>query len=489
MSGNFKVAENLETSRGRHVDGGCLHGRNNAASHRQNASTLRFSAALMLFATLTAAWPALPAPLGTNTGIAIDARPASSTSATSDSKLRRLTEQAPSRNGGSGELGPGTAAGGSGYTGQIAPERLQERAQLLKTGEAALARLELDAAIHAFDRAALIQHAADTEISLIRAYMQGGQYRRALASGAHTAGSHLDDVAASALYAWLLSAGGQGVIGQRLLDEVDARLLRDATSDPIVTAVQQQLHSGTPTATGVLLGVPTRLAPYSSGPVLPRRAHVAGSALLLAGGRQALAPLALVPKAGKGSNMSVWVRNGMGALTAATVVARLPAAGVALLALNTALPVAQSPGVAVTEAFPGSAAFAVEYSATPTAGAAWPLLRTGFLGGMTKNPTRPEECALGIAMPPGPRGGPVFDAAGRLIGIALASQGRQRTTQPILVSAPTLRRELAKAAPAASLGASSATLPAGSVAVAGRVPVDVIYENAMRSTLQLITLH
>ena len=487
MSSNFKVTENLGTSRGHHVDGGCLCGRSHAAAHRPTASTLKFFAALMLFATLTAAWPALPATPGTNAGVAIDASPASSAAAISNSKARQLVEQAQSRSNG-GKLGPGAASGGSGYTGQIAPERLQERAQLLKTGEAALARLELDTAIHAFDRAALIQHAADTEISLIRAYMQSGQYRRALASGAHTAGSHLDDVAASALYAWLLSVGGQGVIGQRLLDEVEARLLRDATSDPVVTAVQQQLRSGSPAATGVLLGVPTRLAPYSSGPVLPRRAHVAGTALLLAGGRQALAPLALVPKAGKGINTSVWVRNGMGALTAATVVARLPAAGVALLALNTALPVAQAPGVAVTEAFPGSAAFAVEYSASPTAEAAWPLLRTGFLGGMTKNPTRPEERALGITMPPGPRGGPVFDVAGRLIGIALASQGNQRTTQPILVSAPALRRELAKAAPAASLGSSPATLPAEPPAGAGRVPVDMIYENAMRSTLQLITL-
>ena len=105
----------------------------------------------------------------------------------------------------------------------VAPERLQERADLLASGEQALARRDVDAALLAFDRAALILHAADTEIALVRAYMQGGDYRRALAFGAHTAGAHLDVVGGSALYAWLLHAGGQSAIAQRLIDEAQGR--------------------------------------------------------------------------------------------------------------------------------------------------------------------------------------------------------------------------------------------------------------------------
>ena len=377
------------------------------------------------------------------------------------------------------------SAAGTGYVRAIAPERLQERTALLRTGEAALAQLDLDAAINAFDRAALIEHAADTEVSLIRAYMQGGQYRRALASAAHTAGAHLEVVAASALYAWLLSAGGQGVVGQHLLEEARVRM----PANPLVVGVQQQLRSGVPVATGALLNAPMRLAPYSSGPALPQRARVVSSGLLLAGGRQALVPIAALPNA---KSARLWVRNGMGALSAATLVARMPSVGVALLELGTALPVANAPGVAATEAFPGSAGFAVEYTASPTAQAAWPLLRAGFLGGMTGNPTKPEERALGISMPPGPRGGPVFDVAGRLLGMALMpDKGPSRTSQktlPILVLAATLRRELAKAAPATSLGAAPAESSAAPSDAPGRMALDAMYENALRTTLQVITL-
>ena len=425
-----------------------------------------------------AAWSASPAELPSSA-----LPPATSTSDnTNGSKPRLLMAQAQSPHS---DTKP--SAAGTGYTKAITPERLQERTVLLRTGEAAMARLDLETAISAFDRAALIQHAADTELSLVRAYMQGGQYRRALASGAHTAGAHLDVVAGPVLYAWLLSAGGQDVIGQRLLDEAHARMPRN----PVVISVRQQLRSGAPVATGILLNVPLRLAPYSSGPALPHQARIVGSGLLLASGQQALVPMAALPKA---KSPRLWVRNGMGALSAATVLARMPKAGVVLLELGTALPVADTPGVAATEAFPGSAGFAVEYTANRTTEAAWPLLRTGFLGGLTGNPAKPEERALGISMPPGPRGGPVFDVAGRLIGLALtADKSPSRTSQtsrtsqktlPILVSASALRRELIKVAPTASLGAA----PAAPSATPGRVPLDVIYENALKTTLQVIAL-
>ena len=308
---------------------------------------------------------------------AADAPTVAESSSASDSKLRQMMERVQMRN-----RGAASSAGGTGYAQAIPRERLQERTRLMRTGEAALTRLELDKASNAFDRAALIQRAADTEIALVRAYMQGGQYRRALASGAHTAGAHLDVVAGSALYAWLLSAGGQGVIGRHLLNEAQARI----PNHPIVTRVQMQWRSGAPVATGVLLAVPTRLAPYSSGPALPRRAQVAGSALLLADGRQALAPLALVAK---DNATPMWVRNGMGLLTPATVVARLPDIGVALLKLEKSLPVAKASGVAANEAFPGSAGFAVEYTANSSAEAAWPLLHTGRIAQRAGRCTRP----------------------------------------------------------------------------------------------------
>ena len=326
----------------------------------------------------------------------------------SNDKLRQLMEQRAQR------ATPPEATGLSANS-QAAPvgpsaARLQERAQLLQSGESALARLEVDRALQAFERAALILHAADTEIALVRAYMQGGEYRRALAFGAHTAGAHLDVVGGSALYAWLLHIGGQPAIAQRLLKETQARI----PGNPLVMRVNQQLQTGTPLATRAtpeLLVLPTRLAPYGSAQKLPANAAVVGSGLLLLGGKQALVPLSLLPHSGR-----LWLRNGLGQLSAARLVRRLPSAEVALLQLQSPLPFAADLVAHTGPAFPGSVGLAVEYGAAPEAMPAWPLLRTGFLGGFAANG---NERNLGIEMPPGARGGPVFDAAGRFVGVAL----------------------------------------------------------------------
>lgn len=344
----------------------------------------------------------------------------------------------------------------------VSPARLQERAELLKTGETALAGMQLDAALQAFERAALILHAADTEMALVRSYMQGGEYRRALAFGAHTAGAHLDVVGGAALYAWLLHAGGQAVIAQRLLTEAQGR----SPGNAVVDAVQQQLRSGAPLASGNLLMPPTRLAPYGDSRGLAPRARVVGSGLLLHSGKQALVPLALVPRSG-----TLWLRNGLGQLTKAKVAKRLTTAGVALVRLDSSLPVADELWIATRDAFPGSVGFAIEYVAAPDAAPAWPLLRTGFLGGvLDKDATR----LLGIDMPSGPRGGPVFDAGGRLIGLALP--GKPGAPDRLLLNSR-LPQELRT-----GLG------PAAPTSTEARASVDRIYEIGVKASLQVIAV-
>ena len=229
---------------------------------------------------------------------------------------------------------------------------------MLTSGEAALARLDVAAALSAFERAALILHAADTEIALVRGYTQAGNYRRALAFGAHTAGAHLDVAGGSLPYAWLLHVGGQPVIAQRLLADISARM----PGEPLVQAVRQQLRSGTPIATGQLLAPPTRLAPYGDAKGLPATARVVGSAVLLGNGTAALLPLSLLPRPDR-----LWLRNGLGQLVKGRTDKRLTAMGVALVWLERPLPVAKEFWVAASDAFPGSAGFAVEYVSAPDA--------------------------------------------------------------------------------------------------------------------------
>src|SRR5262245_50357527 len=90
------------------------------------------------------------------------------------------------------------------------------RAEMLARGEEALQRGEVDLAGDLFTQAGFIKHAADAEIGLVRAYMQAGEYRRALNFAAHTAGAH-PDPAGKAIYAQLLDAGGQDAIAARLV--------------------------------------------------------------------------------------------------------------------------------------------------------------------------------------------------------------------------------------------------------------------------------
>lgn len=385
----------------------------------------------------------------------------------SDEKLRQFMQQ----------VRPQPVAGQAGATAvreaaAVAPQRLKERADWLRAGETALGRRDAAAAIQAFDRAALILHAADTEIALVRAYMQSGQYRRALAFGAHTAGAHLDVIAGSTLYAWLLQAGGQGVIAQRLLAEAEAR----RPGDVMLGRVQIQLKSGAPVASGDLLTLPTRLAPYGSSHKLPPSARVLGSGLLIGDGGLALVPLALLPRSG-----NFWLRNGLGNLSRGTVQKRLPSIGVALVRLASPLPAPENLWLAPADTFPGSVGYAVEYVASRDSTPAWPLLRTGFLGAAIGDG---GERLLGIDMPAGPRGGPVFDAAGRLTGLALpgqADKAGRSPTQDRLIPVSALQTQLKRSGQTTPiLGLPPpADLPL-------RAAVDRIYETSLKASVQLL---
>jgi len=348
------------------------------------------------------------------------------------------------------------------------PARLQERAALLRTGEAALARRDTALALDAFDRASLILHAADTEIALVRGYMQAGDYRRALSFGAHTAGAHLDVAGGSLLYAWLLHLGGQTAVAQKVLADLGVR----GSGDSLMLAVQQQLRSGAPLAAGPLLALPLRLAPYAEAKGLPKAARIAGSAVLLPAGNRALVPLRLLGRA----SGKLWLRNGLGQLARARIEQRLPALDLALVRLERPLPVAdEGLALAASDAFPGSAGFAVEFVSSAGAAGAWPVLRSGFLGGWQGTQ---GDRLLGIDMPAGPRGGPVFDAAGQLLGVALPASARQ--TGDRLVSVSQLRQALGAVLPAARPVAAPGTpKPHGAA--------DKLYEASLRTTLQVLT--
>ena len=348
---------------------------------------------------------------------------------------------------------------------------MPQREALLEAAETALARGMVSTAILGFEQAAMMLHAADTEMGLVRAWMQAGEYRRALAFCAHTAGAHLDSPAASALYVWLLRMGGQDAFARRVLVQTFER----APGDPVVDAVRQALESPSPAATGLLLDLPHRMAPLGTmqdAQPAPGGAQLVSSGVLMGDGLQAMVPLAAIAGARR-----LWVRNGLGHTTEAAIDATpeaLRAAGFAVLRLASKLDSGAVP-LAPKDAFAGSPGYVIAYAATRNASPAWPWLGQGFFGGFDGAAGMRK---LGIALPAELYGGPVLNAYGELAGISVQGAVGQATMLPVSMFAA-FARENTNAAQ---------SIPAVGTAPAMRMASDEVYERALRITLQVIVL-
>jgi len=363
------------------------------------------------------------------------------------------------------ELGPASGTHGTldGHRGTSA----SAIAALLAEGEGLLARLDTEHAQAAFERAAALAHEPEVEVSLVRTYLQAGQYRRALAFGAHAAGAHPEYVAATALYAWLLRIGGQEGFAQHRLDAAIA-LVPD---DSVLLQARDELVKPWPVAHARLVQPPVRFAPYASD--LPAAACTCASGTLLGDGMHAVVPSAALTSNPESHVSPIWVRNGLGNTVRASIEQRLHigASDATILRLEQSLP--RPPGLqTVTHApFAGSPGYAVEYTATMNSTApAWPLIRLGFFA---RSSALPGALApLGIRSPAGPRGGPVFDNAGRVVGVALQDNHGEDRILPIA---------LLPANHSAAFGRAVDAAPSPAMAM------DEIYERSLLLTLQVIT--
>ena len=295
------------------------------------------------------------------------------------------------------------------FGGPEAAADANERARLLAEGEALLAAGEALAAQELFQRAAMLMHAPDTECSIVRAQMQAGNYRQALAFCAHAALAHRGFAGGVALYAWLLHVGGQSVIAARLLVDAMERQPEDAA----LQAVRDALRQPQPIAGAALLAPPGRLAPYAHGSATASDARALGGAVL-AERHTAWAPRAALQDLAPGA--ALWVRNGLGLTVAATIDPALPAPDAALLRLRLHAPMSWPEGLALAPArlFAGAPASVAAFAPQPTP--AWPLLRALFLGRTLADGTQ----ALALQPSPSAPGGAVFDRNGQLAGMALA---------------------------------------------------------------------
>ena len=346
-----------------------------------------------------------------------------------------------------------------GPSGPGAAETVARRRQLVAEGEASLAAGDAAAALQAFESAAAIVHAADVELGLVRSYMQAGEYRRALGFGAHAAGAHRELPGGMALYVWLLHAGGQRQFAQRMLDEWLAR----SPDDPALNQARRELLSAAPRVDGVLATAPLRIAPGDGSGRVTAGAAVVGSAVLLADARSAVAPAGLLEGAKR-----VWVRNGLGQSTEANLTSQPDEAGLVWLELDRALSAPRVLQVAGGAVPAGSPSYLVEFSAAPDAAPAWPILHAGFFA---RQRDAQSARPLGIDVPHGATGGPVFDRFGRFAGIALPTPDGSGRLVPVEAS---------------SSPSSGLVLPTSAAAAGAPMTLDALYEAALRVSLQLI---
>ena len=245
----------------------------------------------------------------------------------------------------------------------------------------------------------------------MRAYLQAGEYRRALAFVAHTAVAHQNDPTGSALYAWLLNAMGQTLQSRRVLVEAIERMPNDA----LLQQVRKQLSSPAPTATPLLLRPPLRLAPYSG--VLAKNARVVGQGVLIDEGAGAL-----VDAAGFRRGARCWVRNALGQVSRVTMERRLEGADFGIVRLERRTLGTSSTRIASRPPFPGSVGHLVNFPAVHQLQLQWPLMHSGFVGSVRGDQSR----TLGIEPPFRSVGGPLFDATGALTGLSFVDRaGRQ----------------------------------------------------------------
>jgi hypothetical protein len=330
--------------------------------------------------------------------------------------------------------------------------------ELMALAESALRQGDTAGAALALNRAAHIVHASEVEQGLVRTWMQGGDYRRALAFAAHTAGAHPDRPAGAVLYAWLLGVGGQTAAAQRTLD---AALQQH--SDDALRGIERCLRTGSAPA-APWRKPPTRLAPYATGAASAATSQVVASGTVVDAGRHVLVPSALLRT--QRSRHAHWVRDGLGRTSPAQPVRDDIASGMTLLALEAPLADTAAPPRAPLDAYPGAPAYGVEYAHDGESLPAWPWMRAGFLGMPVAEAPRRR---LGIELPAGVRGGPVFDLAGRWIGVHVRAAAGDE-----MLPASTLMPLLD------GLGLAPAS------ASAARLPSDQVYEQALRWAVQVL---
>jgi tetratricopeptide (TPR) repeat protein len=353
---------------------------------------------------------------------------------------------------------------------------------LIDAASGALAAGDTTHAAELFEQAARIDDARpDAEIGMVRAYLQAGEYRKALAFATLVAGEHRGSNQAEAFLAWIEFIGGQKQFALKRLDAA----LAQSPDDPDLLEVRARIRAIAGAET-YISSPTTRLA---LDPVVPphmdmpdvNAMQARASGVVVANGSRVLTGAAAVASA----RGDLWVRNALGQMRPAVIEQADGPTGVAVLRLKEPFqPSASIDAWQTARVFSGAPCYVVAFPALGLNDPAWPVLSAGLLGRIGALPGTME---LTMKLPVGARGGAAFDSSGRLIGLVVPP-GAAADMKPDaigqterLVLAPALQALVPAALREASRVNAETGLP--------RLSIQEIYELALPGVVTVLSVN
>jgi hypothetical protein len=319
---------------------------------------------------------------------------------------------------------------------------LEAAAQALRDGDAVRAAT-------LYEGLAQRGESLEAELGLVRASLQAGEFRKAMSFANLTAGEHPDSAEAQALLAFLNDRTGrteQALATLKTLETarpnewspvaIHAEILTDRYAPDQAHALLQSWSARHPTAPPIdRVRVASWLATsFQTLPVDNHRIVGAGNGVVIDGGKTVLTYAQVVPA----KATEVLVRNGVGRVTRARVDRSGASGDLIRLRLTEPFPASASVPLDQVSAPEGVRfCFAFAFSTPRNPAAAYPAIAPGLV-------VRPDAGVGGLmqitsALGPDQNGAPIFDARGKLIGLALGTGDHQ-------IAGKDLRRNLGKGA-------------------------------------------
>ncbi len=403
---------------------------------------------------------------------------------------------------------------------------------LIKRAQTYLANGQSQQAAESYEKAAALGESAEAEIGLVRAYLQSGEFRKAIAFSNLVAAEHPDVSETAALLAYIEDREGQTTPALAKLTEelkkhpddvalfasqIEILIDRMAISQAIQKLddwigrnpphgdiyrlrARAALAAGnredllnwrrkaalayesiSSPATAAVTKWPVHA--MESFPINDEKPKKSGNGFVIDQGRRILTNASLVLNA----NGDVWVRNGLGKIRKAKVEKTLPDHGLAVLRLETAYPKTWSlPDPLFNASMDVHFCFALGFPVTDELEKSYPILSpgmvvrsdTGYGGLMQVTSTLGSENS----------GSPIFDGSGHFIGMTLAKQEPLKgiTDRDALLGKGTFAVRANEIQKLLSSSIHSKKKPAKKNAVKGTPSVEELYENLLPTVVTIV---